>query len=69
MTVCYSCTFCGACGKYENELFEASRPPVLSCPACGAAVDMATGLCTECSARRFDPPGTRRVHEGSDKKE
>lgn len=60
---CYSCNFCGACGKYESELFLLSRPAVLQCPRCGADVDMATGRCGDCGFRRFDPPGTSQGRE------
>lgn len=65
MTLCYSCTFCGACGKYESELFAASRPAAIECPVCGAPVDMATGRCSACGTRKFDPPGVGRGREAS----
>ncbi len=58
--MCYPCTQCGACGKYDSDLFMLSEVPILACPLCGADIDMAAGTCPECLFRLFSPPGVGR---------
>ncbi len=58
--MCYPCTQCGACGKYDSDLFMLSKGPILTCPLCGAAIDMEAGTCPKCLFRLFSPPGVGR---------
>lgn len=57
--MCYPCTQCGACGKFDVDSPLYQPPPDIPCLLCGGLVDPATGICTQCQTPAFAPPGTR----------
>ena len=57
--MCYPCTMCGRCGKFDPESPLYTPPPTIPCLACGGDVDPATGICRDCGASAFAPVGTK----------
>lgn len=55
--MCYPCTQCGRCGKYEEDSVFYVPPADIPCLQCGGLVDPATGACASCGARAFAPAG------------
>ena len=56
--MCYPCTGCGRCGKFDPASPLYTPPPTIPCFACGGTVDAATGLCTSCGTVAFAPLGS-----------
>lgn len=54
--MCYPCTGCGRCGKYDRDSPLYVPPPRISCFACGGDVDLASGVCLCCGTVAFVPP-------------
>lgn len=55
--MCYPCTQCGRCGKYEEDSPYYVPPARIPCLACGGEVSPETGLCGQCGERGFPPAG------------
>ena len=58
--MCYPCTQCGRCGKYDPKSPYYTPPATIPCLACGGEVDPATGACRACGQVAF-APGTGRA--------
>jgi ribosomal protein L40E len=54
--MCYPCTMCNGCGKFDHELFQYMIPRLL-CLKCGAELPKDAGVCPECGAPRPPIPG------------
>ncbi|RDB63719.1 hypothetical protein C1878_02670 [Gordonibacter sp. 28C] len=59
--MCYPCTMCGRCGKFDPESPLYTPPPSIPCLVCGGEVDAATGACRQCGAVAFAPVGTGSI--------
>lgn len=59
--MCYPCTQCGRCGKYDPKSPYYTPPATIPCLACGGEVDPATGACRACGQVAFVPVGTGRA--------
>lgn len=59
--MCYPCTQCGRCGKYDPKSPYYTPPATIPCLACGGEVDPATGACRACGQVAFAPVGTGRA--------
>ena len=59
--MCYPCTQCGRCGKYDPKSPYYTPPATIPCLACGGEVDPATGACRACRQVAFAPVGTGRA--------
>lgn len=57
--MCYPCTQCGRCGKYEEDSVFYVPPADIPCLACGGLVDPATGRCSSCGNVAYAPVGSR----------
>ena len=57
--MCYPCTQCGRCGKYDPKSPYYTPPATIPCLACGGEVDPATGDCRACGRTAFAPVGMR----------
>lgn len=57
--MCYPCTFCGACGKFESDLFVLSQPPVTTCLACKTVFEASLRRCPACGTG-LPVPGEKR---------
>lgn len=64
--MCYPCTFCGRCGKFDPSSPLYTPPPVIPCMECGGEVDLVTGMCGKCGAIAFAPTG-ERLTSGTEK--
>ena len=53
--MCYPCSSCGRCGKFDPSSPLYVPPPAIPCLKCGATVDAATGACPECGYQAFAP--------------
>lgn len=64
--MCYPCTQCGRCGKFdENSPLYQAPPATIPCFVCGGEVDLATGICLQCGDVAFVPVG-QEAAGGSD---
>ncbi len=58
--MCYPCTQCGACGKF-NKTSPLYRPtPEVPCFKCGGKLDLETGICISCGEVAFVPSGVKK---------
>lgn len=55
--MCYPCTQCGRCGKFNEDSPLYAPPPTIPCLKCGGDVDPRTGACIECGHGAFKPAG------------
>lgn len=55
--MCYPCTQCGRCGKFNEDSPLYTPPPMIPCLKCGGDVDPETGACVECGRVAFAPAG------------
>lgn len=46
--MCYPCTSCGRCGKFDPDSPLYTPPPTVPCLKCGGEADPETGRCTTC---------------------
>lgn len=46
--MCYPCTSCGRCGKFDPDSPLYTPPPTVPCLKCGGQADPETGKCTTC---------------------
>jgi len=58
MAMCFPCTFCGLCGKYDNPDLPTEKDAVLRCFVCGAPLVTGTQTCPACGKTVWRPPGT-----------
>jgi hypothetical protein len=58
--MCYACTQCNKCGKF-NEDSPLYRRQDVPCLKCGALIDLMTGLCSECDHVALPPLGERII--------
>lgn len=65
--MCYPCTKCGRCGKYNPDSPYYVPPAGIPCLKCGAPVNPETGECGECGYVSFVPPGARKTGTSSEK--
>ena len=57
--MCYPCTQCGRCGKYDPRSPYYTPPATIPCLVCGGEVDPAPGDCRACGRTAFAPVGAR----------
>ncbi len=55
--MCYPCTNCGRCGKFDPNSPLYTPPPSIPCLTCGGTVDASTGTCVDCGDQAFVPTG------------
>lgn len=55
--MCYPCTNCGRCGKFDPNSPLYTPPPSIPCLKCGGTVDSSTGICEQCGDQAFTPTG------------
>lgn len=55
--MCYPCTQCGRCGKFNEDSPLYTPPPDIPCLKCGGVVDGKTGVCADCGHVAFEPAG------------
>lgn len=55
--MCYPCTNCGRCGKFDSSSPLYTPPPSIPCLKCGGIVDATTGICEQCGDQAFTPTG------------
>lgn len=55
--MCYPCTSCGRCGKFDPNSPLYTPPPTIPCLKCGGTVDPVTGVCDSCGDQAFAPLG------------
>lgn len=55
--MCYPCTQCGRCGKFNEDSPLYTPPPEIPCLRCGGVVDADTGVCASCGQVAFRPVG------------
>ncbi len=55
--MCYPCTNCGRCGKFDPSSPLYTPPPSIPCLKCGGTIDAATGICDSCGDQAFVPTG------------
>lgn len=53
--MCYPCTKCGRCGKYDEESVYYVPPAAIPCLDCGGLIDGETGICGSCGQQAFVP--------------
>lgn len=72
--MCYPCTNCGRCGKFNPNSPVYTAPPGIPCLKCGGSVNSVTGICDGCGFRAYAPAGQSMVgingsHQIADAKE
>ena len=55
--MCYPCTNCGRCGKFDPSSPLYTPPPSIPCLKCGGTIDATTGICDSCGDQAFVPTG------------
>lgn len=53
--MCYPCTKCGRCGKYDEKSVYYVPPAAIPCLSCGGLVNSETGICDACGKQAFVP--------------
>lgn len=53
--MCYPCTKCGRCGKFNEGSPYYTAPAKIPCLSCGGNVSPETGICSSCGKQAFKP--------------
>ncbi len=57
--MCYPCTKCGRCGKFDPDSPFYQPQADIPCFVCGGLIDPETGICQECGNIAFAPAGSK----------